>query len=97
VAIRSHARAGLEREKLESLPPEHPEVVYRVMRAIVRTVHEIQRRLSMQSVELTNYISKQHGATRPTSPRRPSSCLMTAGTPSAPECGRCMMTAGKGY
>jgi hypothetical protein len=31
------------------------------MRAIVRTVHAIQRRLSMQSVELTNYIYKQHG------------------------------------
>jgi hypothetical protein len=35
--------------------------VYRVMRAIVRTVHEIQRRISMQSVELANYIYKQHG------------------------------------
>jgi hypothetical protein len=32
-----------------------------VMRAIVRTVHEIQRRISMQSVELANYIYKQHG------------------------------------
>jgi hypothetical protein len=39
----------------------HPEVVYRVMRAIVRTVHEIQRRISMQTAELTNYIYKQHG------------------------------------
>jgi hypothetical protein len=29
--------------------------------AIVRTVHEIQRRISMQTVELTNYIYKQHG------------------------------------
>ena len=52
---------GLEREKLESLLPIHPDIVYRVMRAIVRTVHQIQRRLSMQSVELTNYIYKQHG------------------------------------
>ena len=52
---------GLEREKLESLLPSHPEVVYRVMRAIVRTVHEIQRRISMQTTELTNYIYKQHG------------------------------------
>jgi len=52
---------GLEREKLESLLPVHPEIVYRVMRAIVRAVHQIQRRLSMQSVELTNYIYKQHG------------------------------------
>ena len=52
---------GLERETLESLLASHPEIVYRVMRAIVRTVHQIQRRLSMQSVELTNYICKQHG------------------------------------
>jgi CRP-like cAMP-binding protein len=52
---------GLEREKLESLLPTHPEIVYRVMRAILRTVHQIQRRLSIQSVELTNYIYKQHG------------------------------------
>ena len=52
---------GLEREKLEALLPVQPEIVYRVMRAIVRTVHQIQRRLSMQSVELANYIYKQHG------------------------------------
>ncbi len=52
---------GLEREKMESLLLTHPELVYRVMRAIVRTVHEIQRRISMQSAELTNYIYKQHG------------------------------------
>ena len=52
---------GLERAKLESLLLTHPQIVYRVMRAIVRTVHEIQRRISMHSAELTNYIYKQHG------------------------------------
>ena len=52
---------GLEREKLESLLTARPDIVYKVMRAIVRAVHQIQRRLSMQSVELTNYIYKQHG------------------------------------
>ena len=52
---------GIEREKLESLIDAHPRIVYRVMRAIIRTVHQIQRRLSIQSVELTNYIYKQHG------------------------------------
>jgi hypothetical protein len=31
------------------------------MRAIVKAVHQIQAQLSMQSVELTNYISKLHG------------------------------------
>jgi len=61
VAVGSTRVVGLEREKLESLLPSHPEIVYRVMRAIIRAVHVIQRRLSMQSVELTNYIYKQHG------------------------------------
>jgi CRP-like cAMP-binding protein len=52
---------GLEREKLESLLSKHPDIVYRVMRAIVKAVHQIQRQLSMHSVELTNYIYKVHG------------------------------------
>ena len=52
---------GIEREKLESLLLAHPELVYRVMRAIIRTAHQIQRRLSMQSAELANYVYKQHG------------------------------------
>jgi len=61
VAIGPARVFGLEREKLESLLDSHPQVVYRVMRSIVRTTHQIQRRLSMQSAELTNYIYKQHG------------------------------------
>ena len=52
---------GLERQRLEALLATEPLVVYRVMRAIVRTVHEIQRRISMHATELTNYIYKQHG------------------------------------
>jgi CRP-like cAMP-binding protein len=52
---------GLERGKLEAMLPEHPDIVYRVMRAIVRVTHQIQRRLSMQQAELSNYIYKQHG------------------------------------
>jgi len=57
-----HTRVlGLEREKLESLLDKEPVIVYRVMRAIIRVVHQIQRRLSMHQVELSNYIYKQHG------------------------------------
>jgi CRP/FNR family cyclic AMP-dependent transcriptional regulator len=52
---------GLERERLESLLATQPVIVYRVMRAIIRAVHQIQRQLSTQSVELSNYIYKQHG------------------------------------
>ena len=61
VAIGPTVVFALEREKLEALLQHHPEIVYRVMCAIIRAVHQIQRRLSMQSVELTNYIYKQHG------------------------------------
>ena len=52
---------GLEREQLEGMLATDADIVYRVMRGILRTVHQIQRRLSMQQVELTNYIYKQHG------------------------------------
>jgi len=52
---------GLEREQLEGLLKTDADAVYRVMRGIIRTAHQIQRRLSMQQVELTNYIYKQHG------------------------------------
>jgi len=52
---------GLERTQLESLLDREPLIVYRVMRAIVRTVHQVQRRLSAQATELSNYIYKQHG------------------------------------
>lgn len=51
----------LERQALESLIETHPMILYRVMCAIVRTVHRIQTRLSVQASELTNYIVKQHG------------------------------------
>jgi Cyclic nucleotide-binding domain len=52
---------SLEREKLESLLERHPQIVYRVMRAICRIVHGILHRMAFQTTELTNYIYKQHG------------------------------------
>jgi CRP-like cAMP-binding protein len=61
VAMSELTVLGLARERLEGLLREHPEVVYRVMRAIVRVAHQIQRRLAMQQAELSNYIYKQHG------------------------------------
>ena len=51
----------LEREGLESLIVSHPRILYAVMCAIVRTVHQLQTRLAIQASELTNYIVKQHG------------------------------------
>jgi CRP-like cAMP-binding protein len=61
VALEATRVLSLERQALEALLDRSPWVVYRVMRSIFRATHEIQRRLSMQSVELTNYIYKQHG------------------------------------
>jgi len=61
VAVGETRVLALEREKLESILTSRPDIVYKVMRAVIRAVHQIQRRLSMQSVELTNYIYKQHG------------------------------------
>jgi CRP-like cAMP-binding protein len=52
---------SLERESLESLLDVRPRLVYEVMRNVVREVHGILRRMNIQYVELTNYITKQHG------------------------------------
>jgi len=61
VALSDTRVLGLSRADLEGLLDSNPKVVYHVMRAIVRVVHEIQRRLSMQTAELTNYLYKTHG------------------------------------
>jgi CRP-like cAMP-binding protein len=61
VALEKSQALVLEREKLESLIDTHPRVLYRVMCAIVQAVHRVQTRLSMQALELTNYVYKQHG------------------------------------
>jgi CRP-like cAMP-binding protein len=49
------------RGSLESLIEKEPRVLYAVMRAILRTTHALQTRLSMQASELMNYVAKQHG------------------------------------
>ena len=51
----------LERASFEKLLEKDPDLVYKVMRSIVRTVHRILRNMNVQQVELTNYIAKQHG------------------------------------
>jgi CRP/FNR family cyclic AMP-dependent transcriptional regulator len=51
----------IKREHLESLLNEHPQIVYKLMRAIAREVHEITKRMNMQYVEMSNYINRQHG------------------------------------
>jgi CRP-like cAMP-binding protein len=51
----------LERGAFEALVDSQPWLAYRVMRAILRTVHAILRRMNLQYIELSNYISRQHG------------------------------------
>ena len=51
----------LDRASFEGLLQKDPDLVYKVMRAIMRTVHRILRSMNLQYVELTNYIAKQHG------------------------------------
>ena len=51
----------LTRRSLESLIDSHPRILYIVMCAIVRAAHRVQARLSVQAVELMNYVVKQHG------------------------------------
>jgi CRP-like cAMP-binding protein len=49
---------SLDRADLESLVEKHPWIAYRLMRAIVRFTHGLQRRMSMQSAELMHYLYK---------------------------------------
>jgi len=51
----------IKRKHLESLLDKHPQIVYKLMRAIAREVHEITKRMNMQYVEMSNYIHHQHG------------------------------------
>ncbi|MEN8177902.1 MAG: cyclic nucleotide-binding domain-containing protein [Pseudomonadota bacterium] len=52
---------SLEKSDLEAFLESDPQLVYKVMRAIIRTVHVILRNMNLQHVEMMNYISKQHG------------------------------------
>ena len=52
---------SLTREKFESIVDEHPQLVYRVMRAVGRSAHRIVHRMNADFIELSNYIFKQHG------------------------------------
>ena len=51
----------LDPEPFEALLGSHPHLVFSVMRAIFRTVHNTLMRIDMENVQLLNYINKQHG------------------------------------
>lgn len=52
---------ALTRADLEALLPSDPDLVYQVMRAVVRSAHRILGHMNSQFVEMSNYISHQHG------------------------------------
>ncbi len=52
---------ALVRSDLESLLHSDPDLVYQVMRAVVRSAHSILGTMNTQFVEMSNYISHQHG------------------------------------
>lgn len=49
---------SLDRADLEALVEKYPWIAYRLMRAIVRFTHTLQRRMSMQSAELVHYLTR---------------------------------------
>jgi len=52
---------SLRRQAFESLLNQHPQLVYKVMRTIIRSVHSTLIRMNRQFVEMNNYIMKEHG------------------------------------
>lgn len=60
-ALRDTEVYELQRSEFESLLESHPALVYKVMRAIIRTTHSTLLRMNRQFVEMNNYIMKEHG------------------------------------
>ena len=56
----SHVLA-LHREILKGMIEEHPQLVYKVMKMIIRSVHQTLLRMDQQFVQMNNYIMKEHG------------------------------------
>ena len=52
---------SLSRSAFEGIIDAHPQLVYKVMRAVARSAHRIVHRMNTEFVELSNYIFKQHG------------------------------------
>ncbi|MDJ0918188.1 MAG: cyclic nucleotide-binding domain-containing protein [Woeseiaceae bacterium] len=52
---------SLSRTDFESIVNNEPTLVYKVMRAIVRSTHRIVHRMNHEFIELNNYVFKQHG------------------------------------
>ena len=51
----------LHRDVLEGMIEDHPQLVYKVMKMIIRSVHQTLLRMNQQFVQMNNYIMKEHG------------------------------------
>jgi CRP-like cAMP-binding protein len=51
----------LERQRMEAMLMTHPQIVYQIMRTVVRAVHSIVRTMNNHYVQLSNYVSKTNG------------------------------------
>jgi len=60
-AIAESEVLSLERADFERLIAKDPDLVYKVMRTVIRAAHELMHRMNIQYIELSNYIFKQHG------------------------------------
>jgi len=60
-AIGSPTVCSFNRADFEALVDSDPWLVYRVMKNIVQVGHDILHRMNAQFVEMSNYISHQHG------------------------------------
>jgi CRP/FNR family cyclic AMP-dependent transcriptional regulator len=52
---------SLKRDDFEAIIDQNPQLVYKVMRAVARSAHQIVHQMNHQFIELSNYIFKQHG------------------------------------
>ena len=60
-ALCSTSVLSLRRADFEAVVEGHPQLVYKVMRAVARSAHKIVHRMNTEFIELSNYIFKQHG------------------------------------
>ena len=51
----------LHRDVLEGMIDSHPQLIYKIMKMIVRSVHKTMLQMNRQFVEMNNYIMKEHG------------------------------------
>jgi len=52
---------SMKRADFEKIVDANPQLVYKVMRAITRSIHRIVHRMNTEFIEMNNYIFKQHG------------------------------------